>query len=300
MSFSTSMSREASAHIGLNAVDRLYLIYLSVVLVLAIATGQATFTIIVGHLVIGVFIWLAAMYRDRSALVEFLHDWYPLAMFIFSFEEVARFSLLLAPHWRDRHIIAFEQHLFGASPNLFFSRLASRPLSELMDMGYFSFYPLFPVVGGLLYSRKDKRPFRALLIWSVVMYFISFVVYLGFPTEGPRHALTGYHMPPDGWVFSRVVRFIQAGAGVHGNALPSSHVALALLCAMTAQRWLPRVAPFAWASVCLICLGAVYDGYHYASDVMAGILVALTSVRIGGLMVSQSSRIDRPTALTKS
>jgi hypothetical protein len=145
--------------------------------------------------VIGVLIWLVAVYRDRSAALEFLHDWYPLAMFIFSFEEISRFSLVVVPHWQDLHIVAFERHFFTASPNLFFSRLTSRPLSELMDLGYFSYYPLFPVVGGLLYSRKDKRPFRALLVSSVVMYFICFFIYIGFPTQGPRHALTEYHMP---------------------------------------------------------------------------------------------------------
>lgn len=300
MSLSTITSRKASAETRLNAVDRLYLVYLLVVLVLAIASGQATLTIIIGHVVIGVLIWLVAVHRDRSAALEFLHDWYPLAMFIFSFEEISRFSLVVLPHWQDLHIVAFEQHFFTASPNLLFSRLASRPLSELMDLGYFSYYPLFPVVGGLLYARREKQPFCALVLSSVLMYFICFFIYIGFPTQGPRHALTEYHMPPAGWVFSRLVRFIQAGAGVHGNALPSSHVALAMLCALAAQRWLPRIAPLVWASLSLICLGAVYDGYHYASDVVAGILVALTSAKLGGLMVSQSSRIDRPTALTKS
>jgi membrane-associated phospholipid phosphatase len=285
---------------ALNAVDRLYLVYLVAVLVLAIASGQATLTIIAGHVVIGALTWLVAVHRDRSTALEFLHDWYPLAMFIFSFEEISRFSLIMVHHWQDPHIITLEQRFFTVSPNLLFSRLASRPLSELMDLGYFSYYPLFPVVAGLLYGRREKRPFHALILSSVLMYFMCFVVYLRFPTEGPRHALAGYHSPAPGWVFSRLVRFIQAEAGVHGNALPSSHVGLAMLCALAAQRWLPRIAPPVWASLCLICVGAVYDEYHYASDVLAGILVALTSANMGGLMVSQRSRIDRPTALQNS
>jgi membrane-associated phospholipid phosphatase len=300
MSFSTITSTEIAARVRLNAVDRIYLVYLLAVLVLAIAGGQATPTIIIGHAVIGVLICLVAAHRDRCAALGFLHDWYPLAMFIFSFEEVSRFSLAVIPHWQDLHIIAFEQRLFNTSPNVAFSRLASPPLSELMDLGYFSYYPVFPVVGGLLYGRGQKGPFRTLVLSSVLMYFVCFFIYIGFPTQGPRHALRGFEMPPPGWIFSYLVRFIQAGAGVHGNALPSSHVALAMLCAIAAQRWLPRIAPFLWASLSLICLGAVYDGYHYASDAAAGILVALTSAKLGGLMVSQSSRIDRPTALPKT
>jgi len=132
-----------------------------------------------------------------------------------------------------------------------------------------------------------------LVLRSVVMYLIAFAVYLTFPLEGPRHALTGFQVPPPGWLFSWLVRLIQGGAGVHGNALPSSHVALASLCALSAQRHLPRLAPILWVSVSLICLGAVYNGYHYFSDVVAGILVALTSTVVARLIKDPISRSEQ-------
>jgi membrane-associated phospholipid phosphatase len=198
-------------------------------------------------------------------------------MFIFTFEEVARFSLLLVPHWQDFRLILFEQRLFSGVPNLWLMRFASRPLSEFMDMGYFLYYPLFPVVAGALYARRDKKPFHELVLASVLMYLIAFTAYLVFPCEGPRRALPGFHAPPSGWLFSFFVRTIQGGASVHGNALPSSHVALAMLCGLAASRHIKNFFPFVAASTCLICISAVYDGYHYASDVLAGIVVALIS-----------------------
>lgn len=283
----------------LNLVDRLYLAYLTGMAVLAIWSGRSGFRLALAHLVIAILILLLAAGSTRSSAARFLHSWYPLAMFIFSFEEVARYSLTVTPHWQDFRIIAFEQRIFGISPNIWFMRFASRPLSEFMDAGYFSYYPLFPVVAGLLYARQDKdrdrekRPFRLLVIRSVVMYLIAFALYLTFPLEGPRHALAGFQIPPPGWLFSWLVRLIQGGAGVHGNAMPSSHVALALLCALSAQRHLPRLAPILWVSVSLICLGAVYNGYHYLSDVVAGILVALTSAVVTRLMKDPISRSEQ-------
>lgn len=289
---------------NLNLVDRLYLAYLAAMAVLAIWNGRSGFGLALAHLAIAILILLLAKSSTRSSTGRFLHAWYPLAMFIFSFEEVVRYSLVLAPHWQDFRIIAFEQRIFGISPNIWFMRFASRPFSEFMDAGYFSYYPLFPVAAGLLYARKDKggdkerRPFRVLVLRAVVMYLISFAIYLTFPLEGPRRALPGFQVPPPGWLFSWLVRIIQAGAGVHGNALPSSHVALALLCAISAQRHLPRLAPILWFSLSLICFGAVYDGYHYFSDVLAGILVALTSAAITRLMFDPIYRFEQHIAAT--
>jgi len=283
-----------------NLVDRLYLFYLAAVAALAVWSGHAAIKLVSLHVAIAFSIWILAATRHRSPVIRFLHDWYPLALFIFSFEEVARLSLAVVPQWQDFHVISFEQYVFPASPNLAALRISSQPLSELMALGYFSYYPLFPVVAGLLYARKDKRPFRNLVLESVLMYLIAFAVYIGFPTEGPRHALAGFHPPPGGWIFGRLVQMIQSGAGVHGNALPSSHVGLALLCAISAQRMLPRVAPFIWMSLCLICLAAVYGGYHYLSDVLAAVVVALTAAVLRSLIVSLSCRMNRQSSVAKA
>lgn len=279
----------------LNLVDRLYLCYLAAVAGLAIWSSHSALMITVTHCIIALLILLLAKNAHRSAVIRFVHDWYPLAIFIFSFEEIARFSQVLVPHWQDLRIIAFEQRFFGTSPNLWAKDAGSRLLSEIMDLGYFSYYPLFPVVAGCLYARKVRRPFHRLMLAAVWMYLISFCVYIAFPLEGPRRALPGFQAPPYGWVFSELVRAIQSGAGVHGNALPSSHVALALLCALSARKWLPRLSPFVWTSLYLISLGTVYDGYHYLSDVFAGLLVALTSAGLSSLTVSLSCKIEQPT-----
>jgi membrane-associated phospholipid phosphatase len=264
----------------LNLIDRLYLIYLAVITVLAVFSGRSVAVLVLAHAAIALVIVLLAAHRCRSAALRFVHDWYPLAMFIFTFEEVARFSLVLVPRWQDFRLISIEQHLFSGLPNLWSMQYASRALSEFMDLGYFSYYPLFPVVAGVLYARKDKQPFRGLVLASVLMYLISFTVYLLFPTQGPRQAVPGFHAPPSGWFFSFLVHLIQGSAGVHGNALPSSHVALGVLCGWASYKNARKLFPYVAACTCLISAGAVYDGYHYASDVLAGLLVALITAAL--------------------
>lgn len=268
----------------LRLVDRLYLGYLLAMAVLAIARTMSWPSLVLTHALIAALIITLARNAQRSAVARFLHDWYPLVMFIFSFEQVARFSLFLVPHWQDHWVIALEARLFGVSPNFWLVRFSSPVLSELMDLGYFSYYPTFPIAAGLLYARSDRRAFHELMLTSVLMYLLCFIAYLAVPTEGPRHAFGPRITPPSGAFFSWLVSFIQQGAGVHGNALPSSHVALAFLCVVFSWRHLRTLAPWFTAFFPLICAGAVYDGYHYLSDIAGGVIVAAIALLIFHLL----------------
>jgi membrane-associated phospholipid phosphatase len=278
--------------VRLNFIDWLYLVYLAAVAVLALRSDATGLGVFVWHAAIALAIVLVSLNRLRSRVLNFMHDWYPLAMFIFTFEEIAHFSLSVVPHWQDWQVVGFEQRIFGESPNLWLRQFASRPLSEFMDFGYFTYYPMFPVIGGLLYGHGKQQLFRRLMYSSALMYIISFAIYLGFPCEGPRRALPGFTTPPKGYVFSWLVHLIQGGAGVHGNALPSSHVGLAVLCSLIAYRWRTGFGVLLAISAVLIPAGAVYDGYHYFSDVLAGVVVALTSYGLGSLIVNLDSKFN--------
>jgi membrane-associated phospholipid phosphatase len=50
---------------------------------------------------------------------------------------------------------------------------------------------------------------------------------------------------------------------------------LAFVVLVFAYRYFPRAGPWLLPTVLLMCVGAVYDGYHYASDVIAGALLGL-------------------------
>src|ERR1019366_3025284 len=82
--------------------------------------------------------------------------------------------------------------------------------------------------------------------------------------------------------FHYLVNLIQSGAGVHGNAFPSGHIMLGFAVLVFVVRYFPRAAP--WLAICvsLMSVGAVYDGYHYAVDVVAG---AALGTAVGAMFV---------------
>jgi membrane-associated phospholipid phosphatase len=261
-----------------NFVDRLYFGYF-LVLGLAILVLRhrlpAWPEYLAVHALCLLFIAVLMFTAGRSRLARFLHDWYPLLIFIVCFEEVARLCFLLRDGWQDAWFLGLEARLFPVPPTVWLSRFASPLFTELVELGYFSYFLLTLTVGGVLYRRSGKAPFHRLMATTVVSYFLCYAVFLSLPTEGPRHTLAALHTAPlPGGPFHWLVLLIQKHAGVHGNAFPSSHVSAAVVALLYAWRYAPRLGAALTPLVILLCVGAVYDRYHYASDIAGGIAVA--------------------------
>ncbi len=106
-------------------------------------------------------------------------------------------------------------------------------------------------------------------------YAVCYATYLLFPTRSPSHnvGVAAAASAQSGGPFHYLVRMIQGSAGVHGNAFPSAHIMLAFAVLVFVLRYFPRLTPWIMVCVLLMCVGAVYDGYHYAIDVLAGALL---------------------------
>ncbi|MGE5112759.1 MAG: phosphatase PAP2 family protein [Acidobacteriaceae bacterium] len=273
---------------GLNWTDRIFTFwYVTLSLALLVVSTPAPTKYLLAHFLIIILIFtLAACSRiDRSW--RFAHDWYPTLLFVFAFEEVARLSLIFVTHWQDALILRAEAAIFPISPNLWLARWDSPWMVEPLEFGYFTFYWIMLAVGGVLYgwiwnatstreAEDPNQPFRVWMDATVLGYIICYIFFVLLPTEGPAHTL--YRQSPSSTFtgpFHWLVRLIQHHAGVHGNAFPSSHIMASFVALLSAARWKPRLARWLVIPVVLMCIGAVYDGYHYASDIVAGALLGI-------------------------
>jgi membrane-associated phospholipid phosphatase len=238
-------------------------------------------------------ILLLARKRRGGVGWEFAHDWLPVVFFITVFQEVSYLSLSLRSGWNDPYVFLADGLLFNGPPAAWMHAHAATWLVQFLEFGYFAFYPLYPVVGVLFWLWRERHPFanafRRLTDALSVGYLVCYATYLLFPTRSPANNL-GVQQFGDGQggPFQALVWLIQNHAGVHGNAFPSAHIMLAFVVLVFAYRFLPRLAPWLLFPILLMCVGAVYDGYHYASDVMVGallgIVVGLTFTRHGAPM----------------
>jgi membrane-associated phospholipid phosphatase len=267
----------------MNRTDRIYagVHVMLTLLVLAEHSGVPNWLAYVAwNLVALAAILVTARQRGKGKGWEFAHDWLPAVFFITVFEEVSYLSLTVRHGWKNEHILALEEMVFGAVPMAWMHARAQAWLIEFLEFGYFAFYPLYPAVGGLFWAWRERGPFRGafrrLTDSLAVGYVVCYASYLLFPTQSPANRAGVQQIGSgQGGIFQHLVRMVQNHAGVHGNAFPSAHIMLAFVVLMYAYQHLPRAAPWLLLPILLMCVGAVYDGYHYTSDVVAGAAIGL-------------------------
>ena len=196
------------------------------------------------------------------------------------------------------HVFAtWEQQLFGCQPALHFAAALPSPVvSELMSMGYASYYPMIAaVVFFYLFARRAEYERVAFVLLAA--FFIFYVVYIFVPVAGPTFyykavgldQIAAAHFPPlndyfnthtdclptpgytDGF-FYHMVENAKAAGERPTAAFPSSHVGVATVCMLLAAHSRCRRLTLVLAPLYFfLCLSTVYIQAHYVIDAIAGL-----------------------------
>lgn len=207
-------------------------------------------------------------------VIRLLLDWYPILLVPVLYSELAQ--LIPALHggrYHDALIQQVEQQVFGGQPSQdLAARFQFRWLSELMHAGYLSYYLVIYLPPILLYLA-GRRAAAIRTIFAVMLTFVvHYVVFVYFPVLGPHYT---YPTPIPAAAAGPIYHLTQMVllAGSRGAAFPSSHVGVAVAQVVTTARFNRRLAPWLGALALLLGLGAVYGGYHYATDAICGALL---------------------------
>lgn len=201
----------------------------------------------------------------------------------------------------DHIAAAAEQWLFGCQPSLLFSQtFPSFTVSELMNLGYTSYFPMIAVVTLFFFLFRYEQYMRASFI-ILASFFCYYVIFVFVPVTGPQYYypavgldqiaagvfpnLHDYFMTmreamptpgnPDGVFYQMVVEAHRAGERPTA-AFPSSHVGISTVLMLLA--WQSKNRKLFWILMVfyvLLCLSTVYIYAHYAIDVIGGWLSAL-------------------------
>ena len=208
---------------------------------------------------------------------------YPVALFPLFYTEVGVLNRLLHPvGFHDDAILALEQIVFGGQPSRDLHRLLPwRPLGEYLHLSYFSYYFLVPTLAVVLYRKRSRAAFDTAIATVSLAFYASFLCFILFPTAGPYYVFPHSDPRAVGYLMSRLVRFLLDRGSSVGTAFPSSHVSVAFTVWIMAMRYDRKLAVILAFFVPTLAAGAVYGGYHYGVDILAGATVAVLVGTVG-------------------
>ena len=201
----------------------------------------------------------------------------------------------------DHLFAGYEQQLFGCQPALLFSQKYTNVVfSELMHMGYASYFPLIAVIT-LFYFFRRYAEFERTEFIILTAFFIYYVIFIFLPVTGPQYyyLAAGFEniangVFPDvghyfathqemvttpGWsngFFYHLVESAHAAGERPTAAFPSSHIGITTILMFLA--WRTHSKPLFWGMMpfyVLMCLATVYIQAHYAIDVIGGWVSAI-------------------------
>ena len=256
---------------------------------IAFAAGRPSRAILVLHL-FALIIVAVLLYRPLAGLIT---DWLPLASIPFLYAELPRLALT---GLNDSSVQRWELSTFDTSPARALAGRWSAPLvSELLHAAYVSYYAIIYVPPVVLYLRGRRESFYSTVAGLMTVFAFCYLIFIVFPVAGPR-----YLWPPPPGVFDgpvrRFVLNVLAAGSAKGTAFPSSHVAVATVQSILAFRWSARAGVALSVLTTGLALGAVYGGFHYGVDVLAGAGVGLV-IGITLLFANRDADVPARTAV---
>lgn len=232
------------------------------------------------------------------AQMALLGTWYP---------ETFEFNRIL-PNL-DHHFAAWEQQVFNCQPALLFSQKFSSPVfSELLTLGYVSYYPMMLVLPLYYFFCQYEQALKAsfLILGS---FFLFYVIFIFLPVAGPQYYYMAVgtdqiaqgifpnignyfeshteSLPAPGWtegVFYKLLVMAHNAGERPTAAFPSSHVGATVIFLLLA--WTSKSRKLFWSLVpfaVLMFFATFYLQAHYAIDAIAGLFagVALYFLLLG-------------------
>ncbi len=251
-------------------------------------------TVVAACLAILVGLPVLGLLRDRLRTwpVAFLHDWVfaPLA-YSFYLLMHAVVGPVRGAWTADSLLIAIDRKVLGTDAAILLTPLARPWLTELLQIAYTSFYALMLVAGAELYAKRNYRRFHLYSFSCALGFFVSFIGYLAVPAVGPRFTL--FDVPtverelPGLWLTPALRVFVDGGGLVPPglsraaaaalaprDVFPSGHTMMTAMAMYWAWRFRLRTRWIVWTVGALLIFATVYLRYHYAVDVVAGLILA--------------------------
>lgn len=123
---------------------------------------------------------------------------------------------------------------------------------------------------------NDAKLFERFVFQLSSLFYLCFLIFIFLPVEGPTALRNEYFH--QGGLLQALVVFIYTVAEKPGASFPSSHVAAMFLVAWWGSTQFKRMKIPYWLTFLFMSIATVYCMFHYAVDVIGGLLLGVLAV----------------------
>jgi membrane-associated phospholipid phosphatase len=265
--------------VNVNATDRITILY-NFILVIFTFIFSVKIAAYAYHLAFNlsvILIVLLLSFGRRSSLSACTASlWYPFVLYGLLYYQTGLINRVVVPQFLDGFFMNLDVRIFGEFPAfLLRGKQGNALLDEFFHFFYFSYYLIIPLTGILLF-RKDVKLFESFVFQLSSLFYLCLVIFILLPVEGPIALRNEYYH--QGGLFQTMVDFIYTVGENPGGAFPSSHVAATFLVAWWGSKHFERMKISYWLTCLFLSIATVYCMFHYAFDVIGGLLLGVLTV----------------------
>ena len=222
-------------------------------------------------------------------LLDRVRDWWPLVALLVALRETSWLSPVRTPGEVESQLLRWDRSLLADSGLKTLIDAGAPVVPGLLELAYLLAVALPVVMVALFYAARQRE--RIDDAWSIVLLAVLsvFAISPWIPLETPRLVFPAELLPPDTGL-RRLTLAVVNHTGGRAGTFPSARVALSFAVSFALLRlskWRLPAGLVGLAFAFVVALAAVYGRYHYAADLVGGILVACIA-GIAGIVLTRT------------
>jgi len=279
--------------------DKIALFFSGIVIVFQIYFGL--YSSVIAPLIL-ISLLIALIYfqsRNSSKVLRFFRGYIHIPMYGIIFAAFQTFVHRLNPNDYDIFLAKLDLILFRVDATVWFEKIISNTLTEVLTISYFSYYVLPSVTFLLLFIQKGKADSDITagkyLLSIVTGWYFAFLLYAALPAAGPDIAFPGNYSVTLAGLSPLVNTYLQ-NLGHYlresniRNTFPSMHFSIILITNYFAFKY--RRNYFLFCTLPLgIMLGTatLYLRQHYLIDLAGSLPMAAISIYVSSKITARKN-----------
>lgn len=208
---------------------------------------------------------------------------FPVLCVLVIFDSLEWIVHTINPKDIDPLLIRLDYLIFRGYPTVMMEALHTPALTDLLQVAYSSYYLLPISLGVILKLTKGEEEFDRTVFLILFCFYLSYVGYILFPALGPRYTMNHLQSSELKGLFiaEPIQRVLNEIEGIKRDAFPSGHTGVALVVSGLAYRFHRGFFLITLPIIAMLIFSTVYCRYHYAVDIMGGVILAVITFVIG-------------------